>query len=289
MSARLPPDPIGTRAVFLGTAQDGGRPQFGAGRVAGPERTAASLCVLGGDDAALLIDASPDLRTQYSRLAADPSYGDGERQEPFDGIVLTHAHMGHYAGLVHFGPEAHNASGVPCWVTPRMAHFLQDNAPWNLLIERGNLDLRSVEPGTPFPAGPGLEIRLVSVPHRDEFSDTVGVSIGDDLLYVPDIDAWDEWPAAEAEFARHATVVIDATFFDASELPGRDMAQIRHPLVVDTLRRFRHLVTDHRIVLTHLNHTNPLSDPDSPESRQVEAAGFEIAREMMVLDLDHID
>jgi pyrroloquinoline quinone biosynthesis protein B len=212
------------------------------------------------------------------------AYRDRKRRNAVDHIALTHAHMGHYTGLVQFGREAHNADGIAAWVTPSMAEFLASNQPWQALVDRGHIDLRAGF--GPVTIGPGMTIRLVPVPHRAEFTDTVGVSINDRVLFVPDIDGWEQWPDAEAEIARHDVCLLDATFAGIDEVPGRDLSDIPHPLVSDTIGRFRHLAADRRIVLTHLNHTNPAALSGSSEAAAVEAAGFEIATDFMTFPLE---
>jgi pyrroloquinoline quinone biosynthesis protein B len=278
---------------ILGSAQDGGLPQFGArgGRSrqarAAPSsrRLGPSLGVLAADGRLLLIDVSPDIKQQESRLLQIPAYAERDPgTPPADAILLTHAHIGHYAGLVHFGREAASTHRVPCFVTEQLAAFLRRNGPWNQLVRGENLALRVESPGT-FEIWPGLAVRTFTVPHRAEYTDTVGVSINQQLLYVPDIDDWARWPEARAEVARHAICLLDGTFFSPDELPGRDFAPVAHPPVTDTIERFGDLAADRRIVLTHLNHTNPLGDPASPETRRVQDAGFEVAAEMMRFDL----
>ncbi len=262
------------QVTVLGSGQDGGLPQIGAtgplddayrrGDLAG--RSASSLLVRTGS-ARLLLDAAPDLRSQWA-----------DRRRLPDAVVLTHGHMGHYTGLVHFGKEAANTHRMPVLVTPSMAAYLSAHEPWRTLVEH-HLDLRV---GFEHRAG-DTTVRLLGVPHRAEHTDTVAVSVDDDLLYLPDIDSWDEWPGAEEVIASHAVAFLDATFWDRDEVPGGDHARIPHPPVTDTLQRFAGL--DTVIVLTHLNHTNPLCDPNSEESGRVAAAGWYVAHDGMRLEI----
>jgi len=50
--------------------------------------------------------------------------------------------------------------------------------------------------------------------------------------------------------------LLDATFFSADELPGRDLSQISHPLATDTAEQLAGVDCDVRLI--HLNHSNPL-------------------------------
>jgi pyrroloquinoline quinone biosynthesis protein B len=279
---------------ILGSGQDGGLPQFGSRMAADMAarvdplavRLGPSICVLDDDGRCFLVDVSPDIKEQENRLLAVLAYARRAGANPFDGVLLTHAHMGHYAGLVHFGREAANCRGLPVYCTEQMASFLAANAPWEQVVKLGNIELRptglSVPPIQPWP---GLSIRAIPVPHRGEYTDTVGISINEKLLYVPDIDNWDAWPAAREEVAKHEVCLLDATFYSREELPGRDLREISHPFITDTLEKFKDLAKGRRIILTHFNHSNPVCDPASKEARGVQAAGFELAQEMMAIAL----
>ena len=98
--------------VVLGSAQDGGLPQLGASHhqdlhaIENPsyQRYGASIAVVSENGHCLLLDASPDLRFQHFQILLKlPAYADARRRDPslqpFQGIILTHAHMGHYLGL----------------------------------------------------------------------------------------------------------------------------------------------------------------------------------------------
>lgn len=277
-----------TRVIILGTGQDGGLPQVGA-RIA-PDNAARadplavrlgpSLAVLDDDGRCLLIDASPDIKEQESRLLRLPAYATRKPGNPFDAVLLTHAHMGHYVGLAHFGREAAHTRDLPVHCTPKMAAFLRRHAPWEQLVSLRNIAIAETAPGAAIEPWPGLRVRVFAVPHRGEYTDTLAVSINETLLYVPDIDDWRTWPAARDEVARHRVALLDGTFFSRDELPGRDLREIAHPFITDTLAFFADLAQSRRLILTHLNHSNPACDPGSPQAWQVQAAGFELAQEM---------
>lgn len=262
------------KVTVLGSAQDGGLPQVGGthdndraardGSI--PERTASSVLVEFADSSRLLLDVGPDFRLQWWRFEGLP-----------DAVALTHGHVGHYAGLVHLGREAANAVRLPCFVTDSTARYLSTNAPWDQLVWNGNLDFR---------AGlrhrwNGHAIELIPVPHRGEVTDTVAVSVDGHLLYLPDLDDWSAWPAARRVIERHRVALVDGTFWSPDEIPGRSTDDIPHPAVPDTMARLAGMAT--RVVFTHINHTNPLCDPTSPETEKVLAAGFEVAHDGLTI------
>lgn len=267
--------------VVLGVAQDGGHPQAGClrpccaeARARGVRHRVACLGLVDGDRA-FLVDATPDLPSQLHDLGAPP----------LAGLLLTHAHMGHYTGLLHLGIEAWSPSQVPVHAMPGMAAFLRANAPWTALESDGNVRLVPLAAGVPVALTERLTVEPWLVPHRGPWSETVAFRISGPsrtVLFVPDIDRWDDWERDPAEVVRGVDLAfVDGTFFDATEIPWRDPAQVRHPFVVDTLARLGHLPAEDRakVVFVHLNHTNPLLDPASEASRRVHDLGFRVARD----------
>ena len=285
---------------ILGSGQDAGLPQLGSRMAADVAarldplavRLGPSIAILDDKGRCFLVDASPDIKEQEARLLRIASYAGRDAKAPFDGVLLTHAHMGHYLGLAHFGREAANTDKLPVWCTARMAQFLRGNAPWDQLIQLKNIQLHEVvlAPTAPKRAQTirpwaGLSIRLIPVPHRSEYTDTVAVSINGKLLYVPDVDGWDAWAASRDEVKKHKVCLLDGTFYSPEELPGRNIKEVSHPMITDTLAKFADLTKTRRIILTHFNHSNPVCDPASKQARAVLAAGFELAQEMMSIAL----
>jgi pyrroloquinoline quinone biosynthesis protein B len=287
--------------VVLGTAQDGGLPHAActcprcdaARRDPSRRRLVASIAiVVPATGRRFLVDATPDLRGQLDRLPGVGTHASGRvDRAPVDGVLLTHAHVGHYLGLAFFGYEAVHTSGLPVWATPRMAAFLAANAPWSRLLAREEIALRESPPAAAFALDAGIRVTPVAVPHRDEDSDTVAYLIAGPrhtLLYVPDTDAWDAWSDdAEAALAASDTALVDGTFFSASELPGRDVAKIGHPLIPATMDRLQDRVRSGtlRVLFTHLNHSNGASEPGSRERRVIDGRGFALAEEGQRLPL----
>jgi pyrroloquinoline quinone biosynthesis protein B len=201
-------------------------------------------------------------------------------------LLLTHAHAGHYLGLGHLGKEGLNVRGLPVHCTARMAAFLGANRPFSDLVDGGSIRPVVVAPSEPVRLAPGLVAVPEPVPHRDDGSDTVAWVLETSrarALYMPDIDVLDA--RVEALVASADLALVDGTFFDAGEL-GNDGRVVPHPPVRGSLGRLaRAAAGGTRIVLTHINHTNPLCDPGSPEAREVERAGMAVARDGMALDL----
>lgn len=290
-------------ALVLGSVQDGGMPQAGCfseacdrARATDPPPMVASLGLVtrpqaGASPRFYLVDASPDLPRQMDLLARQepPFEARAEARRPFDGIFLTHAHMGHYLGLAHLGREALATAPTPVHCTERMAAFLAAHAPWSLLVDEGRLDLRPLEPGRHRRIDDALSARCMVVPHRDEFSDTVAWVFegpGRSLLYLPDIDRWSRWDRDVAEVVSAADVaLLDGTFHSAEEVPGRAIEDIPHPLIPDTMERLRDAARGRDVIFTHLNNSNPALDPDGPEAESLRAAGFGVAREGMEIPL----
>jgi pyrroloquinoline quinone biosynthesis protein B len=279
--------PSGVTAVVLGIAQDGGVPHAGcrqklcveARRDPTKRRRVASLGILDADShKRFLIDATPDYGEQMERLGGLP-----------DGILLTHAHIGHYLGLAQLGREVLNARAVPVFCTASMAKFLRENRPWSRLVERGNIAIREVDPGAEVALTPLVRAVAIPVPHRDEDSDTVAWLVSGPsrkVLWLPDIDKWETWDRKIEDLAEDPvlTLFVDGTFSSADEIPGRSIAEIPHPLVAETVARFGARPPKGRFFFVHLNHTNRLLW-DAVAVGHLEKQGFGVAHEGMRLPL----
>lgn len=274
--------------VVLGVAQDGGAPQAGSSDHPGWDDPAkrhlvSSLALVDPRTGKRwLFDATPDFPEQLHRL---DEIAPTDERPGLDGIFLTHAHIGHYLGLAHLGREVIGARSVPVHAMPRMAEFLRENGPWSQLVELDNVEIREMKEGRAVKLAEDLSVTPLLVPHRDEFSETVGFRIDGperSVLFLPDIDKWDRWPTPLEEVLATVDVAyLDGTFFADGELPGRDMSRIPHPFIVETMERLGELPAAERakVRFIHLNHTNPALDPDGEAARRIERAGFGVARE----------
>ncbi len=272
--------PEAAEGIVLGIAQDGGVPHLGcrqklcveARHDPSKRRRVACLGLVDGKAGKrFLIDATPDFESQVAALGGMP-----------DGILLTHAHIGHYLGLAQLGREVANTHAMPVYCTPSMAAFLRANRPWSRLVESKNIEIREVRPGVPFELTDSLRVTAILVPHRDEDSDTVAFLVSGPsrkLLWLPDIDKWEKWDRRIEDVVKTVDAAfLDGTFFSADEIPGRSIADIPHPLVPETVSRLEGRPGDARIFFVHLNHTNRLLW-DRTEVRRLEEKGFGVAFE----------
>ena len=273
--------------TVLGIAQDGGYPQAGCNqehclrhwRGEEAKRQVVSLGLTDKESGQnWLFEATPDFTAQLQQLQL------ASKSTNLSGIFLTHAHMGHYAGLLQLGREAMGAKGIPVYVMPRMKEFLENNAPWSQLVALGNIKLILMEPDKPIQLTPTIWVTPLQVPHRDEFSEAVGFRVETSeksLLFIPDIDKWPLWERdIRAEVARVDVALLDATFYQEGELPNRNMSEIPHPFVAETIALFSPLPTaeKRKIKFIHFNHTNPLI-LEGPERNRVKNLGFDVATE----------
>ena len=279
----------------LGVAQDAGYPQAGcyqAHCMPGWEdpslrRGATSIALI--DPAAktkYLFEATPNLPEQLYALEKEaPS-----EQYELEGIFLTHAHMGHYAGLMFLGHEAMGGKDIPVYAMPRMHSYLRSNGPWRQLVEFNNIVLQPLADNKAVTLA-SVSVTPLLVPHRDEFSETVGYLIkgaNKSALFIPDINKWSVWETEIAQIIQTVDyALLDATFYGDGELPGRDMSKVPHPLVTETMQALSGLSVEDRnkVWFIHMNHTNPLLNPDSEEANTVRANGFNIAVEGIRLPL----
>ncbi len=241
-----------------------------------------------------LVDATPDLPAQIEKVHAFRPFPAGKTDRaPFDGVLLTHAHIGHYLGLAHFGFESLNTKDLPVHVSPRMAEYLKTNGPWSQLVRLNNIKLDVFQPAEWFDLGDGIKVKPFAVPHRDEYSDTMAFLIrgpNKTLLYVPDTDTWKTWPRPLTQVIEEEKVdyaLLDATFYSPDELPDRDVSKIKHPLITDSMDLLGPLVKAGRVKVwfTHLNHSNPALDPKGEARKSIEARGFGVLDEKDQLDL----
>ena len=277
----------------LGVAQDAGKPQIGnpddpAWADPSLRRLATSLALIdarGDAPKRWLFEATPNITEQLQRLDERVPT---EASPGLSGVFLTHAHIGHYAGLILLGHEGAGAQNVNVYAMPRMADYLAQNGPWSQLVKYHNIILAIMADGQPEQVADDITVTPFLVPHRQEFSEVVGFRIegpNKSALFIPDIDSWEDWDAEgtriEDMIASVDIAYLDATFYANGEIPGRDMSGFPHPFVSHSMERFKDLPATEKakVRFIHMNHTNPLHNPNGPERKTVLENGFNIANE----------
>lgn len=286
---REPAAKSSTVLVVLGTVQDGGSPHIACTKeccrplFTNPDikRQVVSLGVIDYEnEKSYLFEATPDFPRQLKTLRRHATFS---AKETPDGIFLTHAHIGHYSGLMYLGREAMGADSVPVYAMPRMKRFLEQNGPWDQLVGLGNIVPRPLHDGRKVGLTPQLTVTPFTVPHRDEYSETVGFTIRGPhkkALFIPDIDKWQKWSTDINEAIRGVDYAfVDATFFDGEEINHRDISEIPHPFVIESMALFKKLsaAEKNKVYFIHFNHTNPLLREQSKQRQAVVSAGFHIA------------
>ena len=274
---------------ILGVVQDGGFPHLGNNKTCceniQQKKFVTSIMLINNENnESYLFDASPDINEQLNFM--------GDRiNKDLKGIFLTHAHIGHYTGLMFFGREALNSNLINVFAMPRMKKFLETNGPWSQLVKLNNINLIQIHSESVFSLSDQIRITPFEVPHRGEFSETVGYKIhgpNKTALFIPDIDKWYLWEKSIVDEIRKVDyALIDATFYDSKEVNYRDISEIPHPFVIETMSLFKNSSKKEKskIYFIHLNHTNPLLDEKSKEFNDIINKGYNVAYEGLELNL----
>ena len=282
-------NPKENRVLVLGTSQDGGYPQVGCSRKCcihawenNYSRKVSSLAIISDDDC-WLVDITPDFPSQLKMIESEIN-----GLPKIAGIFITHAHIGHYLGLLDLGLEIMNTNKIPVYVMPSMGTFLKENGPFKQLVDLENIKLMPLIPDELVFLKNNLLITPFLVPHRNEFSETVGYKIhldNNSLIYIPDIDSWEEWDGNMIDLVKNNDVaILDGTFYDGNELEDRKIEDIPHPCIKDSLKIFSLLevVDRKKVYFTHLNHTNPVIQSSSSERLELLSHGYNVAEDGMV-------
>ena len=281
--------------VILGTAQDAGYPQAACQKEccqfhwAGEQARLSPACLGLVDPVSQkkwLFEATPDIKWQLQ------NWSQIHQQKALlpNGIFLTHAHIGHYSGLMQLGREVIGSKDVPVFALPWMRTFLNQNGPWSQLVKLENIQLKPIAFEQPVFLSDSIKVTAIQVPHRDEFSETAGFWIqgpSKSALFIPDIDKWVLWDYKIEEWlAKVDYAFLDGTFFENGELPNRDMSEIPHPFMEETMNQLSKLPIDQKkkVHFIHFNHTNPVIWQEAARKKVLEA-GFQIAREGQIIEL----
>ena len=106
---------------------------------------------------------------------------------------------------------------------PKMKLFLESNSPWDQLIDLNNIHLTEIFNNENITISNNIEIVPFTVPHRDEFSETVGYKIigpNKSALFIPDINKWNLWDKDIVQEVKD----VDYAFLDATFLTSCTMS-----------------------------------------------------------------
>ena len=275
--------------TVLGTAQDGGFPHIGCQKQCcndfykgvSPKQKVVSLGVIDKEaQQKFLFEATPDISTQLADLEKNHL----KTNTIIDGVFITHAHMGHYAGLLYFGKEALGKKDIRIYAMPKMKDFLVNNGPWSQLVSTKNIAFSDLKKDKVVQLNNSLKVTPFLVPHRDEFSETVGYKIEGgkkSALFIPDINKWSLWEKNIVDEVKKVDYAfLDATFFKEGEI-NRPMSEVPHPFIVETVDLFKNesLTTKNKVIFIHFNHTNPALQPNSKERNELTLLGYKFATE----------
>ena len=278
----------------LGNVQDAGLPHIGCQHKFCKEKfsefeeyfTTSVAVVDPVEKKYILFEASPDIPYQLNYLEKEIF---NEFLLP-ESIFITHAHIGHYTGLMYFGREALGSKNLIIKVLPKMSNFLKTNGPWSQLVDINNIKIQNLSFGSKTNELRNITVTPIQVPHRDEYSETAGFIIegrNKKALFIPDIDKWEKWDKNLKQLVYEFDyLLLDSTFYDSKEI-NRDISEIPHPLVTETINLLDDLSPEHKnkVYFIHMNHTNLMLDPSSELTKLVVNKGFNITRLGLKLSL----
>lgn len=271
--------------LVLGVAQDGGYPQVGCKKVCCqavwehkvPKQTVSCIALIDPiSQEKWVFDATPDF-TEQIHLLNKTTQNEGN----ISGIFLTHAHIGHYTGLIYLGRETMGAKNTKVFAMPKMKTFLENNGPWSQLVSLQNIDIQAIEEDKPVVLNERIKVIPFRVPHRDEFSETVGYKIitpNKTLIFIPDIDKWQKWNQSLVDVVKaNDILLLDGTFYQDGEI-ARPMSEVPHPFISETMDLLKDLplAQKRKVHFIHLNHTNPILQSKSKERKSLIKSGFRV-------------
>lgn len=253
---------------ILGIAQDAGYPHIACSKPCCTKPTKSqnvfvvSFALVDPEEKKWwLFEATPNISNQlnlFEKLSA------GKYNYLPEGIFISHAHIGHYTGLMYLGREAMGAKEIPVYCLNKLSDFISNNGPWSQLVSLKNISLQKLNAQNPITLTKNISVNTFTVPHRDEFSETAGFKIitsEKKYLFIPDIDKWEKWDKSIVDEVKSVDVaLLDATFFSINELPNRSISEVPHPFVSETMLLFEkeNVNVKLKIHFIHFNHTNPL-------------------------------
>ncbi len=284
--------------VILGIAQDGSFPQAGCNKACCKEvwqhpekrKFVSSIALINPETKqSWIFDATPDFGEQLQLLRTHLK----DSTHLPSGIFLTHAHIGHYGGLMQLGREVMGVNKMKVYAMPRMRQFLENNGPWNQLVQLKQIELLPLFADSGVGILEKVHITPFKVPHRDEYSETVGFSIRTaafETIFIPDIDKWEKWfpeqtlHKLDSVLAKAKYILVDGTFYNEKELGKNRMKDIPHPFMEESMALFSGWEKEkrNRLYFIHFNHTNPSLHNNSIRET-ILRNGFHVAEQNEIL------
>ena len=291
----------GVTVTILGIAQDAGIPQAGCScerclnAHENPElkRYPVSIGIQGVDGSKHLIEVTKNLSEQLRTWSKNKI--EGNIFIP-DSVTITHLHLGHIEGIGQFGKPVMGIKNLPIYLSQKNNDSIQERNDIKLMIKEENIKLISENNFRPM-NDCGFTLEFIPIPHRSELGDTSAILIKGpkkNLLFLPDQDSWSETLDSFSVKSIRALLtslrvdiaLVDGTFWNLNELPGRDLSKIPHPTIEESIRRLGiKKINDPDIFFIHLNHSNPVNDRDSEERNLVESYGWSICERNHTLSI----
>jgi pyrroloquinoline quinone biosynthesis protein B len=298
--------------TVLGSGSNGGVPQWDcpcpnctrARSDPSLRRTRSSIAVSLDGDRHVLIDASPDLKQQLEGVKLIPRprrSAWAARESRIDSVLLTHGHGDHCVGLFEFSTG--KCFDTPVYGSPDLIRFLfgtkEQGQFFSFLgrLARDYVNPRELKEETSIELLGGLKASGFEILHTERLPDgscfptrTYGYEIevdGGRIVYAPDLERLTDEVLRRVEGAD--VFMLDTTFWWNDELArisglGKTSYDLGHVPVEESMKILKGLDVG-RIVYTHVNHTNPLLDPDQGMMEKVKKAGFEVAEDGMAMEL----
>ncbi len=300
---------------LLGTAAGGGVPQWNCAcavcreaRVANGRvrpRTQSSVAISADGRSWFLLNASPDIRAQIENFHPLQPAAETKRNSPIEDILLTNADLDHTLGLmllregeqlrVHATQNIRRALTEGISFQPALESFCGTEwmeppptpAP---LLRRDGSPSGLIYQAIPLPGKPPRFMKTKSMEGNVVGYQITALKTGGRLLFLPDVAGLTEtilrWlPQCDA-------LLFDGTFWSETEMRDQglgalfaaDMGHVPISGTTGSLKVLAELTVRHKIY-THINNTNPILIENSPQADAVKAAGCEVGRDGMSLEI----
>lgn len=300
----------------LGSAAGGGVPQWNCGcyqctaaRTGSIEkRTQCSVAISVDRQRWILVNASPDLRSQLLCFPMQPA--DGRRETPIEAVLLSDADLDHVLGLfllrednlevtIHASKTIRKSIEEGLGLTEILAGYcgirwVEAPREFNRLACRNGtdsgLEYKAVEIGSGHcpkylrtTTTPGRTCPRLAYVFRE-------ADKGRRVLIAPGVASLETQLLSELE-AAHA-VFFDGTCWSRDDFlksgiansVGPELWQSHLPISDGSLRALARIRATQKVYL-HINNTNPILISDSPERKQLDESGIGVATDGMEFEL----